>query len=208
MKLSMKLPLFLTLCGLAVILGGCSAESGTQTKKAEKPAEAITGQSALYRMYQVARSWAPDGQVLKMQSMHLTDVPDVHGKAGAWQATFVSEARNEARVYTYSVIEAEPNLHQGVFPSQPESWSASGSGNKPFLIAAVKVDTDAAYKTALAHAGDYAKQNPKQTISFFLENAPKFTNPSWRVVWGESVGTAALSVYVDASTGSYLETMH
>ena len=58
------------------------------------------------------------------------------------------------------------------------------------------------------HAPDAAKQNAKQTISFILEKENKFTNPTWRVIWGESTGTAALSVYIDASTGSYLETMH
>src|SRR5690242_11746058 len=167
-----SLPL-LTGCAL-LVLAGCSDEPKVSEKKSEKAAEPITGQSALYRMYQVARSWASDAEVLKMNSMHVTDVPDVHGKAGAWQATFVSESKNAARVYTYSVVEAEPSLHLGVFPSQPEGWSGPGSGNKPFLIAAVKIDTDAAYKTAAKDTPDAAKQNQKQTISFLLEKEEKF----------------------------------
>src|SRR5690348_16536053 len=204
----MRLSLSFACGALALLFTGCSDQPSVSEKKVEKAAAPITGQSALYRMYQVARSWASDAEVLKMNSMHLTDVPDVHGKAGAWQATFVSSDKNQGRQYTFSVIDVEPNLHAGVFPSQPESWSGPGSGNKPFLIAAVKIDTDAAYKTALMHAPDAAKQNPKQTISFILEKENKFTNPTWRVVWGESTGTAGLSAYVDASTGSYLETMH
>ena len=195
-------------CGVLALLAACSDQPSVSEKKVEKAAEPVTGQSALYRMYQVARSWSSDAEVLKMNSMHLTDVPDVHGKAGAWQATFVSESKNAARLYTYSVVEAEPNLHQGVFPSQPESWSGPGSGNKPFIIGAVKVDSDAAYKTAAKNATDAAKQNPKQTISFLLEREQKFTNPTWRVIWGESTGTSGLSAFVDASTGAYLETMH
>ncbi|HLK51226.1 MAG TPA: hypothetical protein VKT49_23950 [Bryobacteraceae bacterium] len=193
---------------LALLAAGCSDQPSVSEKKPEKAAEPVTGQSALYRMYQVARSWASDAQVLTMNSMHVAELPDVHGKAGAWQATFVSESKNAARVYTYSVVEAEPNLHQGVFPSQPESWSGPGSGNKPFVIGAVKIDTDAAYKTALKNAAESARQNQQQTISFLLTKEAKFTNPSWRVIWGESAGTSGLSVYVDASTGSYLETMH
>lgn len=204
----MKRLFFISSWGLALILSGCSDQPQTEAKKVEKPVEPISGQTAIYRMYQVARSWAPDAQVLTMNSIHLTDVPEVRGKAGAWQVTFVSESKNSARSYTYSVEEAEPNLHQGVFPGQPESWSASGGSTKPFLIAAVKTDTDAAYKTALAHAGDSAKLNERQTISFLLEKQTKFTNATWRVIWGESVGTSALSVFVDATTGSYLETMH
>lgn len=202
------LPLLVAGCALSLVLAACSDEPKVSEKKAEKPAEPVTGQSALYRMYQVARSWASDAEVLRMNSLHVTDVPDVHGKAGAWQATFVSESKNAARLYTYSVVEAEPNLHLGVFATPPESWSGPGSGNKPFVIAAVKIDTDAAYKTAAKNATDAAKQNPKQTISFLLEKEAKFTNPTWRVIWGESIGTSGLSAYLDASTGEYLETMH
>lgn len=201
----MKALLFL---GFALILTGCGDEPVVSAKKDAAPAEPITGQSALYRMYQVARSWAPDAEVLHANSMHVTDVPDVHGKAGAWQATFVSQTKNAARVYTYSVVEAEPNLHQGVFPSQPESWNGTGSGNKPFLIAAVKIDTDKAYQTALKSVVDAERQGPRQTISFLLEKENKFTNPSWRVIWGESAGTSGLSAYVDSSTGSYLGALH
>jgi hypothetical protein len=71
----------------------------------------------------------------------------------------------------------------------------------------VKVDTDAAYKTALKHAAEFDKKNPGKTISFLLEGNTRFPNPSWRVIWGESVGTSNFSVFVDASTGEYLQTM-
>src|SRR5438876_151399 len=30
---------------------------------------------------------------------------------------------------------------------------------------------------------------------------------TWRVIWGDSVGTSNFSVFVDATTGEYLETM-
>src|SRR5215469_14415040 len=115
--------LLLAGCALLVVFAGCSDQPKVSEKQVEKAAEPITGQSALYRMYQVARSWASDAEVLKMNSLHVTDVPDVHGKAGAWQAIFVSESKNAARTYTYSVVEAEPSLHQGVFATPPESWS-------------------------------------------------------------------------------------
>jgi hypothetical protein len=133
-------------------------------------------------------------------------VAAVRGKAGAWQAIFTSAAKGAARSYTYSVIEGEGTLHEGVFPGPEEPWS--GPTEKPFLIAGVKVDSDAAYKTALKEAGDYDQKNPKQTISFDLERQERFPNPAWRVIWGESIGTSALSVLVDASTGMYLQTLH
>lgn len=203
--------LLLSACGLTFLLVGCSeqpqaAAKNDAVKKEEKTAPPLSGQSALYRMYQVARAWAPDAQVLKMNSMHLPEIDAERGKAGAWQATFTSAAQSAARSYTNSVAEEEGNLHKGVFPGQPESWS--GPAEKSFLIAAVKTDTDAAYKTALEHAGDYDTKNPKQTISFLLEKQPKYPDPVWRVIWGESVGTSGLSVLIDATTGKYLETLH
>ena len=202
----MKKVLFLAGWALTMVLAGCSDQPRTEAKKPQEPVRAVTGQTALYRMYQVARTWSPDVQVLRMTSMHLTEVPDEHGKAGAWQATFVSDLKNAARTYSYSVVEAEPNIHQGVFAGQTESWSGPGSGTKPFLIAAVKIDTEAAFKTALEHATGAPKNPP--TISFLLEKEDKFPDASWRVIWGESVATAGVSVYIDATLGNFLETLH
>ena len=45
-------------------------------------------------------------------------------------------------------------------------------------------------------------------IAFVLEKTSKFPDPAWRVVWGESVGTSNFSIYVDSSTGAFLEKMH
>src|SRR5215471_1500345 len=197
---------FLLFSSLVLLFAGCSEGPQAATKKSPKPAEPVTGQTALYRMYQVARSWAPDAQVLKMNSIHLTEIPGVRGKAGAWQATFTSMARGEGRSYTYSVAEEEGNLHEGVFPGPQEHWS--GPADASFLIAAVKVDTEIAYKTALKKAEDYDKTNPNQTISFILEKPEKGSIPEWRVIWGESASTSGISVLVDASTGLYLKTLH
>src|SRR5215468_5996278 len=95
---------FLLFSSLVLLFAGCSEGPQAATKKSPKPAEPVTGQTALYRMYQVARSWAPDAQVLKMNSIHLTEVPAVRGQAGAWQAEFTSAGKNAQRTYTYSVV--------------------------------------------------------------------------------------------------------
>jgi len=194
---------------LCLLLAGCSEAPQVTPKEAEKPPEPVTGQSALYKMYQVARSWAPDAKVLKMNSAPLSDMPNVpRGKAAVWQATFTSEARNQARTYTYSIVEdAANNLHKGVFAGSEEGWSGGGDTNQPFLIAAVKTDTDAAYQTALGQAADYDQKNPGKPITLLLEKNPKFPDPVWRIVWGESVGTSNFSIYIDASTGLFQEKM-
>jgi hypothetical protein len=194
---------------LAVWLVGCSEQpAAAPQKKAEEQPEPLTGQSALYRMYQVARSWAPDCQVLKLDSMRVSDVPDQPGKAGAWEATFVSAARGTSRAYTWSAVESvENNLHKGVFQTSEQPYAAHGSG-KPFVIAAVKTDSDAALATAKTKAVDYEKKNPRQPVIFLLEETDRFPDPAWRVIWGESVGTSSFSVFVDAMSGGYLSIMH
>ena len=192
-------------CALLLLLAACSEAPKTVAKKApEAPPEPVTGQSALYKMYQVARSWSPDLEVMKMNSLPMPGVKSEPGKAGAWQATFVSASKGKARSYTFSVVEGEANLHKGVFAGLEEGWSGPRGVTKPFTIQAVKVDTDAAYKTALENKGaDYDKKNPGKPITFLLEKNDKYPDPSWRVVWGESVGTSNFSVYVDTATGNF-----
>jgi hypothetical protein len=206
----MRKLMFLLSFALGLVLTSCSeAPPAAEKKPAEKPAEPVTGQSGLFKMFQVARSWAPDAQVLKMNSILLSQVPNVPpGTAAEWQATFISAARSQARSYTYSIVEdAGANLHKGVFAGPEEGWSGSRGVNQPFLIAAVKTDSDAAYKTALGQAADYDQKNPGKPIILLLERTAKFPDPVWRVVWGESVGTSNFSIYVDASTGLFLEKM-
>jgi hypothetical protein len=143
-----------------------------------------------------------------MTSIHLPEVKAVPGKAAAWQATFVSPGRQRARSYTFSVIESSGNLHKGVFAGNEEGWS--GRGPKPFLVPALKVDSTEAYDTAVKKgrkAAEYIKANPDKNVSFLLEQNNKYPDLSWRVIWGESVGTSNYSVFVDATTGEYLETM-
>jgi hypothetical protein len=149
-----------------------------------------------------------------LTSLHISEAPDAppaSGAAPAWQATFTSQTRSQARSYTYSIVEAPGNLHKGTFAGPEEGWSGPRGVSSPFLIAAVKVDTDAAYKTAMqtpqSKAVDYDKKNPGKPITFILEKTSKHPDPAWRIVWGESVGTSNFSVLIDASTGQYLETM-
>ena len=183
-------------------------------KKEAEPVEPVTGQTALYRMYQASRSWASDSQVLKCGSIHIGEAPDgppASGTAAAWQATFVSQQKSEARTYTYSIVESQGNLHKGVFTGPVESWSGPRGVDSPFLIAAVKVDTSAAYKTAMetpqSKAAEYDKKNPGKPITWMLEKTSKHPDPAWRIVWGESPAASNFSVLIDASTGGYLETI-
>jgi hypothetical protein len=210
----MSKPYIFPAIALLAILTACS-DSPTTTavkKEPEKP-EPVTGQTAVFKMYQMARAWAPDAQVMTMQSMHLSEVKDgAPGTAPAWQANFVSAAKSQSRSYTFSIVEGEGNLHKGAFAGPEQSWGGGPSGlNSPFLMAAIKVDTDAAYKTAIdtahSHAAEYDKKNPGKPITIMLEKTAKHPDPAWRIIWGESAGTSNFSVLIDASTGEYLETL-
>ncbi|MGQ9633266.1 MAG: hypothetical protein ACUVXB_03380 [Bryobacteraceae bacterium] len=192
-----------------LLMSGCSEGPPAAKKEVEpaKPPEPVTGQYAFYQMYGVARAWAPDAEALQVRSLHLSEVPKVPGKAGAWEATFVSPSRSRARTYTYSVVEAAGNLHKGVFAGLEESWSGPRPQAKPFPPSAVKIDTDKAYQIAVKHSAAYAKKNPDLPISFTLQWTTRHPVPAWRVIWGESASTSAFSVFVDCGAGTYLETI-
>jgi len=206
----MKPFILIPAAALLLSLAGCSSEPPAPQKKAETPpAEPVTGLTALTRMYIAARGWAADLQPIKLTSILLPEVKAEPGKAPAWQALFVSASQAKARTYTYSVVESEGNLHIGPFAGAEQGWSGSSGVTKPFPMAAVKIDSVTAYQTALKKGGaEYDKKNPGKPINLLLELTDKFPDVSWRVIWGDSAGTSNFSVFVDASTGAYLETMH
>lgn len=193
-----------------LILSSCSEAprpAAEKPKEPEKPAEPATGRFAFHQMFVSARAWARDAQPLRLSSIHLAEVKSEPGKAGAWQAYFVSLSQAKARAYTYSVVDAPGNLHKGVFAGLEETYTGPRGQATPFPVAALKTDSDEVYATALQHAAQYAKKYPDLPISFLLEKTPRFPNPAWRVIWGESVGSSNFSIYVDATTGKYLQTM-
>lgn len=193
-------------------LVGCSSEppktattqNAERVKEAAKPLEPLTGRQAFQQMYIAARQWAMDCQPLQLKNIPLTQVKAPPGKSGAWQSTFVSTSRGRAKSYSWSAIEAEGNLHQGVFAGPDESYTPSRQ-EQPFLIAAIKTDSDEAYETAAKKAADYLKKNPNKQVNFVLEQTPRFPDLAWRIYWGESISTSEYTVFVDATTGQYLD---
>jgi len=193
---------------LVLFLSACSDAPKTATQKEPpKPPEALTGRQAFQRMYPQARGWAPDAQPLQIASLNLAQLKTDAGKAGAWQVIFVSPSRGKAKTYTYSALEGDGNLHEGVFGGLEEDYTARGDSS-PFQIAAIKVDSDEAYKTAAEKSAEYLNKNPDKPVMFLMELTKRFPDVTWRVVWGASVGTSDYSVFVDGSTGQYLERMH
>src|SRR5215813_3828493 len=142
----MRKTVLLPAMALFALLSACSETptANTAAKKEPEKVEPITGQTAVYRMYQAARSWAPDAQVLKLSSLHISEAPDgppASGAAAAWTATFTSVGKSEARTYTYSTVESQGNLHKGVFAGPQEGCSGPRGVSPHFLILPVKTDT-------------------------------------------------------------------
>lgn len=195
------------LASLAVIVLSACSSAPPKEKKAkapEPPSEPITGRQAFQQTFPPARAWAIDSQPIRIRSFNLDNPKSENGKAGAWEIVYTSQSRGRARTYTWSAIEAEGNLHKGVFAGIEESWNPQGM-EKPFLPAAIKIDTPEALETAIAKSAEYMKNTaPKPTVRFMLEATSRFPNPAWRVYWGESVSSAEWSVFIDATTGQYL----
>lgn len=196
------------LAPLVLFLSACSDAPKTATEKQPpKPPETLTGRQAFQRMYPQARGWSPDALPLEIRSIPLAQVKAEPGKSGAWQVIFVSASRGKAKTYTYSAVEEEGNLHEGVYGGIEEDYTPRPP-QSTFEVAAIKVDSDEAYKTAAEKSADYIKKNPDKPVMFLMELTKRFPDVTWRVIWGGSVGTSDYSVYVDGTTGNYLEKMH
>jgi len=189
--------------GLILLLSACSeAPTETKAKQPEKPPAPITAQQAFRFTYPAARAWAGDALPLRIRSVNLTDVPSEPGKAGAWEIIYVSPATQQARVYTWSAIEASESLHKDVFAAKAQTWTGANGQEKPFMASAFHIDTPDALQTAKETAKTYLdKSGAKPGVTFYLEFTPRFPNPVWRVLWGETPGSAEFTVFVDASTG-------
>ena len=194
---------------LLIVLAACSEPAKVEkAKEASKPPEPLTGRQAFQRVYPQARTWAADAQPMLVRSVRLSQIAVPPGKSGAWEVTFVSASKARSRTYTYSAVEAEGNLHEGVFGGPEDSWSGPSMAHRPFLIAAIKVDSDEAYNIAAAKSKEYIRKHPDVPISFVLEQDNRFPDLSWRVIWGESPSTSDYSVYVDATLAKFLQTVH
>lgn len=194
---------FLLLFPVMLLLAACSgSSSASQATAPEKPLDPITGRQAFQYTYSAARGWTPDATPLRVRSILLEEVHADPGKAGAWEITYVSPARGSAKVYTWCAIEGQGSLHKGVFAAQEQAWSGGGQ-ERPFLPAALITDTPDALKNAIASSASYLhKPGSKPPVNFLLESTPRFPGPTWRVLWGVSVGAAEHQVFVDAATGT------
>jgi hypothetical protein len=188
-----------------LLLGGCS----TPPKKAAEPSappEPVGAQFAFHQVFLTARTWAPDLLVLRVRDVPMTAVKPEGGKRAAWEVTVVSPSKAKSKMYVFSVVE-EGNIHKGVFPVSEEEYRGPRGQVVAWPVQALRTDSTAAYDTAVQHSADFVKKNPDIPVTFLLEQVSRHPYLTWRVIWGTSVATSGYSVYVNASTGEFVEKM-
>ncbi len=197
-------PLWLATAACCLLLSSCSDSTQTTTKEPVKAPEPMSGQDALAEMYPAAHSWSGDVTIAELHSINLTEVKSADGKAGAWKATFYSPSKVLSKVYSWSAVDSG-SLHQGTF-AEPQEISGTKKG---FEMGLIRTDSNAAYKTSVDKSADYIKKNPDKPMLIVLESNTRYPDhPTWRIIWGESLSVSDYSVYVDATTGKFLEKAH
>ncbi len=199
------------LLGLSAAVVSCSSApepSATEQEEAPPP-EPIDGQAAFFRMFPAARQWAADAEGLRLESIKIEQVKSADGKFGAWRASFYSPSRQRMSTFNFAVVEVGGKLRKGVFQDHEESYSPNSLAH-PWLPAALQTSSEAAYQTAMEQpeTKEYVAKNPDVPVMVLLEQTDRHRDLAWRIVWGFSVSTSAYSVFVDASTGGFMEIMH
>lgn len=193
---------------LAVVfsLASCSDTSPSASDKAASstavstPSAPISGKTAFWEMYKSAHSWASDLVPLTLESKSVPGLKNEAGKAAMWSATFGSPSRHAARVFTYSITQKPPDIYKGVTVGNSLPWNGPIPDVMPFDTSDIAVDSDAAYKTALAEASGWLNKHPGKEFSCTLGNASRFRGPVWYVLWGDK--KEGYAAFVDAKNGA------
>ena len=194
----------------ALLLTSCSQDSQTThantTAAAGTSATAIgpvSAKTAFWEMYKSAHAWTPDVMPLSLGSRSLPGVKNADGKAEMWSATFGSLSKHQAATFNYAAAAHSPDITKGITAGNPVPWGGPARDALPFDSSQFKVDSDAAYKTALSRAEPWVKKHPGKEASFTLGNASHFPAPVWYVLWGDK--KAGYAVYVNAETGAVIK---
>jgi hypothetical protein len=196
----------LLLASLAI--AGCSSgpknTPNTQetTKPAAKPAaQPLTGRLALGKMAMPAHMWAGDVQPIHLESQPTTDSDGTDGKASVWRSTWASASKRSTKSFTWSDSDADDAPARGIMPGGEDTYSPSNSSMQAFDMGFLKIDSDAALKTAKDKLK--GKQKDAKPIRFSLSFDRRQNQLAWRIA-----PSGAPTIDVDATTGKYVRTEH
>jgi len=182
-----------------LLLTACSEPPKGESSGDSGPGKPVTGKNAFWPMYKSAYTWASDMVPIKIESKDAPGSKNEPGNAAMWTATFGSQRRHEAVVITYSIAAHPPDIVKGINVGHPFSWAGPTREALAFQTSDLSVDSDAAYKTALAQASAWVKKHPEKEASFALGNSSRFSGPVWYVLWGDS--KTGYGVFINAKTG-------
>jgi hypothetical protein len=185
-------------------LAACTSEAPKAEKKAEPPPEPVGAQKAFFRTLPSARTWSPDVIPLRIESVPIPEVKWGEGKYGAWRITYVSPSKQRLKIYTYGVVESPGNVYKDVFSPTEERWGGPSGQTAPFRMEALKVESDKAFTKAVEKSAAYLAKKPTAPAQILVEWNKRFPQPSYRVYWGGSIGSAENTVFVDTVTGDFL----
>jgi hypothetical protein len=192
----------LLLLPLVIFLSSCSQApkaAAASDAAAQNPAGPVSARTAFWDTYKSAHAWASDLLPISLESKSAAG----DGKAQVWAATYASPSKRQARVFTYAAAAQSPDLFKGVNVGRIINWGGPSADAMPFVSDDFTIDSDAAYKTALAKADPWLKKHPDKPVSFALGNAARFKGPLWYVLWGTQKDGYA--VYVSAKTGEVVK---
>jgi hypothetical protein len=197
--------------GLSVLLAtGCSEGPAPAQKKAAKKAPVpVTAQSAMVYMFQVARTWAPDCQLLRVENADIPEVKAEPGKSGLWRAIFVSQSKRIKRDFYYAASDSE-GIIKGVRGGSDSPFATTPQIH-PFAIGEIKADSPEAFKVAMDQVEkdkDMKKvlaENADMPVIYLLEWTGISPKPQWRVVFGATISASKFSVFVDANSGKFVK---
>jgi len=201
---------------LAFLTSGCSRNAAPAKKaEAKKKVEAqpISGQSAIFHTFQVARTWARDAMLLKLANGNIPEANAQPGKYGVWRATYVSQSSKQKRDYVYAAADSEGGIIQGV-RAGADSVYIPNPRVRPFAVQEIHADTVAAYETAMKEvANDNTMQkvldeNKDLPVQYELEWAGAAPKPQWRVIFGVTVSQSKFSILIDANSGEFVRKLH
>ncbi|MCU1263273.1 MAG: hypothetical protein JWO80_6158 [Bryobacterales bacterium] len=193
---------------LAAVFGLSNCSEPIKTKPAETeakkepagPPQPVTAKTAFWAIYKPARAWATDLQPVSVTSGEVPGIKNEAGKAGLWTIVFVSPTLHQARTYYYSVADGLPVVVKGIKLVRTAPWSGPTADVVPIQTSEFSIDSDAAYNTASAKAGNWIKKHPDKQVSFVLGNASRFPSPVWYVLWGTT--KSGFEVFVNATQGT------
>lgn len=179
-----------------------TAKTDDTAKKPAGPPEPVAGKDAFYEMYTPAHAWAADILPLSLKSGEVSGVKNADGKAGLWTAVFGSPSMHMAATYTYAVADQLPSIAKGVKSQGTEAWAGPTANAMTFQTSDFMVDSDAAYKTAAAKAGEWLTKpdNAARPVTLALGAATRFPAPVWYILFGTPKD--GFQAYVNASTGN------